>query len=144
MGKSYFLCTSDVVNQYPNEKKSKPFKSGWNFDVKSDYYVALLDFDEVFEAKIGKLLLEHKCYECTPGQMNISNITIANIKRDGLFYEIENKLHITTLWNQAMVISNLATKYMCDPIEFINKSAAKFKPISPNEVAALFSVGDTL
>jgi hypothetical protein len=53
--------------------------------------------------------------------MDISKITLKGAKQKGLFVEIENKLNFTNETNRAMTIYNLAEKYNCTPIEFINK-----------------------
>jgi hypothetical protein len=53
--------------------------------------------------------------------MDVSKITLAEINRNGLLYTICEKIGLSQLHNQAMTIANLADKYNCNPIEFVNK-----------------------
>lgn len=123
--KDYYLCTSEFVDLIKPAEVSKPFKSGYNHDKDDLYYVAVVDFDEAntyYESH--KKQLEGKsfwCRECVPGTMDVSKISVAGIKRNGLFKEIEYKIGLTTEYNVAMTIFNLSHKYNCNPIEFINK-----------------------
>ena len=52
--------------------------------------------------------------------MDVSKITLKNIREDGLMVTIENTLDLTQVNNIAMVIYNLSKKYNVTPIEFIN------------------------
>jgi hypothetical protein len=56
-----------------------------------------------------------------PGIMDVSKITLKGVKENGLFFEIERKIGLTTIKNRAMTINNLSEKFNCTPIEFINK-----------------------
>lgn len=124
--KAYFLCSYLVIEQFPEVEKSTPFKSGYDFEKDKVYYVAVLDFDAVdkhYKENIEPFdnLIEFWCRECVPGSMDVSNITLSAMKKNGIFVEFENKLNLTTERNRAMIIYNLAQKYNCTPIEFINK-----------------------
>ena len=125
MEKNYFLCSESVVKYFPNEQKSKPFKSGYEND-EENYYVMLLDFEEVksiFSIFGTKEKSYFWCRECTLGSIDVSKITIKNCRKNGLFAEIENETNLTTERNIAICIYNLSQKYNCTPIEFINKIA---------------------
>ena len=125
---SYFLCSKGVIDNFPNVAHSKPFKSGFYGD-DDIYYVALLCFDEV-SAFYEKRMLEDEdwwiynnfwCNECVPGLMDVSAITLAGMRRNGILSEIAEKTMLTSGKNQAMTINELAEKYVCTPIELINK-----------------------
>ncbi len=123
-GSNFFICSESVIKHFKEVIHSKPFKSGF-VDENDNNYVAKLDFDS-----IEKYYQEHEeelesenfwCRECTPGTMDVSKITLAGMRRNGIFYEIMEKLNITSTRNQAMTICELSNKYNCTPIELINK-----------------------
>lgn len=120
---TYFVCSEAIIKAFPDVKKSKSFKSGYDWE-DDNYYVALLDFDQV-EKHYNSLSEESQdefwCRECVPGQMDVSKITISGAKKYGLFREIEMKIGLTSEHNRAMTIHNLAERFNCTPIEFINK-----------------------
>lgn len=126
---NYFLCSSDVIELFPQYARSNAIESGYEFDKDVKYYVAKLDFEyisdcyktfiEPFEETDANL--DFWCEECVEGTMNVDTLTIHNMSSNGLFKQIENKLGLTTYKNRAMTISNLAKKYNITPIEFINK-----------------------
>ena len=120
--KSYYLCSSEVVRRFPKELKSKPFKSGFRGD-RCKYYVALLDFEEVKKSYEKRPNNHFWARECVGGLMEVHNFILKRIKENGLFMEILDILSLGSKENQAMVIYNLACKYNCTPIEFINKIA---------------------
>jgi thiol-disulfide isomerase/thioredoxin len=109
----YFLCSKEVINAFPEAEHSKPFSSGYDYEKDEKFYVALLDFDNISD--------DFWCRECVPCQMDVSKITLKGAKQKGLFVEIEEKINLTNDINRAMTIYNLAEKYNCNPIEFINK-----------------------
>ncbi|WP_339889813.1 hypothetical protein [uncultured Flavobacterium sp.] len=128
----YYLCSEEVVKQFKPFEVSKPFKSGYEWDNHSNYYVAWLHFPEVEkhykeviephnQGLIGGSEIDFMAYECIPGTMDVSKITFKGCKTNFLFCEIENKISITKDRNRAMTIQNLAQKFGCNPIEFINK-----------------------
>lgn len=122
---SYFLCSAKAVELIKPTKISKPFKSGYEeYGVDELYFVAILDFEKV-ETLYNSLTEEERfdfwCRELVAGTMDVSGLTIAEIKRKGLLVAIKEELGITTEKNIAMTIQNLAEKYNCTPIQFINK-----------------------
>lgn len=122
----YYLCSKSVVEIFKPFEVSKPFKSGYADD-KEEYFVAWLNFEEVdryYQANEEKILNsddEFYCRECVPGQMDVSKLSMKGIKKNGLLFEIEDKLSITSFKNVAMVIEKLAFENKCTPVEFINK-----------------------
>jgi hypothetical protein len=66
MNKSYFLCSEEVINVFPEVEHSKPFKSGYNFELNENYYVGLLDFSEVekYYNNHDQLIEDFWCREC--------------------------------------------------------------------------------
>lgn len=130
--KSYYLCSSEVIKRFPHFEHSKPFKSGFCNEENESYYIALLNFDEI-EKYYNEVIepinedinseefIDFWCRELVPGQMDVDKFTLKSIKKNGLLYEISDKLHLTATRNQAMTIYNLAKKFNCNPIEFIEK-----------------------
>ena len=121
---SYFLCSKKVIEFAKPSIISKPFKSGYSFDLDEDYYIAVIDF-EIVENHYNNLSPEKQedfwLRELVPGTMDVSTITLKGLKKNGLFQEIEHKVGLTTYKNRAITIYNLCEKYNCTPIEFINK-----------------------
>jgi hypothetical protein len=115
-----------VVDLMHPTEVSRPFKSGYEFDKKNDYFVAVLDFEKT-EKQYNNLSKEEQedfyCQECVGGTMDISKLTLKWMKKNGLFYEIEMVNSLTTTKNKAMIIHGLSERFNCTPIEFINKIA---------------------
>lgn len=129
MKKDYFLCSEAVIDIIKPEEYSLPFKSGYEFDKDDNYYIAVLNFEEI-EDKAQNALRGNDDFwlkELVPGLMDVSDLTLKGIKENGLFSEIESNLGLTATRNQAMTIYNLAKQYSQTPIEFINEYASKFK-----------------
>lgn len=128
--KSYFLCSEYVVECFPSLIKSKPFKSGFEYDNECNYYVIILtdneykEIEDYYNGKVDDCDVDNFWLkEITPGTMDVKGITLKGIREHGLFMEIANILDLTTEKNQALSIFNLSEKYNCTPIEFINKIA---------------------
>ena len=123
---SYFLCSQEVVDHFKDAKKSKPFKSGYDWDKTNNYYVAVLDFHECEKHynKIEHMDNQFSLWECVQGTMDHNKIKITNAKKNGLFKEIGNILDLSAERNLAMIVRNFADQYDLDPIEFINKKIA--------------------
>jgi len=121
---NYFLCSKKVVDFAKPENISKPFKSGWKFDKNSEYFIAILNFQEI-ENHYNQLSKKEQddfwCQEIVAGTMDVSKIKLKNLKENGIFFEIENVIGLTTIKNQAMIICNLAEKFNCNPIELVNR-----------------------
>lgn len=122
----YYLCTKPIVEKFKPFEVSKPFKSGYADD-NDDYFVAWLNFEEVdryYQANKEKILNSDEEFfarECIPGQMDVSEMKIKDIKKNGLFFEIWEKFDLSQMKNIAMVIYNLSKREKCTPVEFINK-----------------------
>lgn len=119
----YFLCSEKVIKYAKPKEVSKPFKSGyWNDE--SNYYIAVLDFKDI-ETYYNELteLEQHYFWlqEIVEGTMDVSALKLSGLKNNGILYEIEFVLDLTTEKNRAMVLFNLSKKYNCNPIELINK-----------------------
>lgn len=123
---AYYLCSKSVVEKFKPFEVSKPFKSGYADD-NDDYFVAWLNFEEVdlyYQANEDEILNSEDNFfarECVPGQMDVSEIKIKDIKKNGLFFEIWQEFDLSQLKNIAMVIHNLSEREKCNPVEFINK-----------------------
>lgn len=122
----YYLCTNSIVDKFKPFEVSKPFKD-YVGDDETEYFIAWLNFEEVEkyykenEAKIDDSGIEFWCRECIPGTMDVSNISMRQAKKIGLFLEIEEKLSLTVERNRAMTIYNLSQKYNCTPVQLIDK-----------------------
>lgn len=131
--KSYFLCSEYVVECFPSLIKSKPFKSGFEYDNECNYYIIILNCDEYKEIegyynnidsiKETNLYVNFWLREILAGTMDVKGITLKSVKKNGLFKEIYNILNLTNTKNLALTIFNLSEKFNCTPIEFINKIA---------------------
>lgn len=122
--KEYYLCSEAVIKAFPDAERSKPFKSGYSFDAKTNYYVAVLDYEKAatYYATLPKEN-DFWLWECSPGTMDVSELTKAGMKRSGIFAEMENVIGLTKDNNRAMTIRNMADKFGQNPIEFINSIA---------------------
>lgn len=122
----YYLCSKSVIDIFKPFEVSKPFKSGYADD-NDDYFVAWLNFEEVdryYQANEEKILNSDEEFfarECIPGQMDVSKLSINEIKKNGLFLEISKKIDFSSWKNIAMIIHNLSEREKCTPVEFINK-----------------------
>lgn len=124
----YYLCSSEVVKKFKPFHVSKPFLDYIDEDDDSnECFVAWLNFAEVekyyneHEAEIDELMINFWLRECVPGTMDVSNISMRQAKKGGLFREIEEKLSITVERNRAMTICNLAQRFNCTPVQLIDK-----------------------
>ncbi|WP_321331856.1 hypothetical protein [uncultured Bacteroides sp.] len=120
--KEYFICSKAVINVFPECEKSKPIKTGYEED--ENIFVAVLDFDKV-KLIYNSLDEIHQddfwCQEIVGGTMNVAKIHLTNIRKNGIFKEIENILCLTNVNNRAMCIHQLCEKYGRNPIELANK-----------------------
>lgn len=123
---AYYLCSKLVVELFKPFEVSKPFKSGYPDD-NDEYFVAWLNFEEVdryYQANEEKILNSKDDFfarECVPAQIDVLDMKIKDIKKNGLFYEIWQEFNLSQLKNKAMIIRNLADRENCTPVEFINK-----------------------
>ena len=97
---NYFLCSKKVVDFAKPENISKPFKSGWKCDKNSEYFIAILNFQEI-ENHYNQLSKKEQdnfwCQEIVDGTMDVSKIKLKNLKENGIFFEIENVIGLTTI-----------------------------------------------
>jgi hypothetical protein len=125
-GSTFFLCSQKVVDFAKPVNMSKPFKSGWKHDEDSNYFIAVLNFEEI-ETHYNQLSDDEQAdfwlQEIVGGTMDISKLKLKYLKENGVFFEIGNIIGLTTTKNQAMTLFNLAEKFNCNPIELINKIA---------------------
>ena len=129
----YILCSQAVIDHFKPTECSKPFRSGYDFDVDDAYYVAKIDvleaetyYDTVIEPYNEKSRVNDIDFwfrTCNPGSMDDTKVTLKDCRKYGLFRAIEHATSLTNESNRAMVICNLAEKFNCTPIEFINKIA---------------------
>jgi len=121
---NYFICSKKVVDFAKPNEVSKPFKSGYQHDLNDEYFIAVIDFD-VIEQHYNQLSDDEQddfwLQELVDGTMDVSPLTLKGMKENGLFFEIERKIGLTTTRNRAMTINNLSEKFNCTPIELINK-----------------------
>lgn len=70
MNKEYYLCSKSVVDFAKPKECSKPFKSGFKFDSSDDYYVAVLNFEDI-ERHFNELdkdsRMDFWCQQIVPG-----------------------------------------------------------------------------
>lgn len=125
---NYFLCSKSVVDRLKPTEVSKPFKSGYKWDEKEEYFVAKINFNEA-KKLYGKSTEDEQdvfwCRELVGGTMDVSMITISGLKKNGVFLEIEQKIGLTQTKNIAMVVHNLAEVFNCTPIELINRMSKR-------------------
>jgi hypothetical protein len=121
---TYFICSKKVVDFAKPTEISKPFKSGYQHDLNNEYFIAVVDFDKI-EEHYNQLSDDEQddfwLQELITGTMDVSEITLKGLKENGIFFEIERIIGLTTTKNRAMTINNLSEKFNCNPIEFINK-----------------------
>lgn len=130
---NYYLCSQVVVDHFKPEKVSKPFKSGYEYDKEDNYFVAWLDWEKV-ESYYNEVVepvndnenlddIDFWAFELTAGNIDVSDICLNDIKRNGLFNTIQRETGLTKNRNRAMTIYNLAERQFLEPIDFINMIA---------------------
>jgi hypothetical protein len=121
---TYFICSKKVIDFAKPTEVSKPFKSGYQHDLNDEYFIAVVDFD-IVEQHYNQLSDDEQddfwLQELVSGTMDVSPITLKGLRENGLFFEIERKIGLTTTKNRAMTLNNLSEKFNCTPIDLINK-----------------------
>ena len=127
----YYLCSNEVVNHFPDLEKSNSFKSGYDWDIDSDYFVISVDdykpIDKYYKEVVEPYNEKSNCpidFWLRPvcgSTLDSTQITLKQIRKIGLFLAIENELNLTKETNRAFAIYSLSQKYNCTPIDFINK-----------------------
>ena len=120
---TYFICSKKVIDFAKPSDVSKPFKSGYcNND--EEIYIAVLDF-ETCELHYNQLSDDEQddfwLQELVSGTMDVSKITLKGLRENGVWFEIERIIGLTTTKNRAMTLNNLSEKFNCTPIELISK-----------------------
>lgn len=121
---TYFICSKKVIDFAKPHELSKPFKSGYLHNKDDEYFIAVLNF-AVCETHYNQLsddeLDDFWLQEIVSGTMEVSKITLKGLRKNGIFFEIEKTIGLTTTKNIAMTLANLSEKFNCTPIELINK-----------------------
>lgn len=143
---NYYLCSEEVVKQFPGVIKSKPFKSGYSFseEIHKNYYVvkicedtySLIEMyyhskseDEIGDFWIWEIVDSHLTLEKNEvdlteygqGLYTPDEITLEDCQLLGLFVAIEESLDVTKENNRAFALYKLSQKYKTDPISFVNQ-----------------------
>lgn len=131
----YFLCSAAVIEHFPRLKKSKPFKSGYEYDKDDVYFIVATEnfdaiakyYDEVIEPFNEKSTIKDIDFwlrECTNSKVEEApKGCITKCKEYGVFGAIENIWNLTNEENRAFCIFRMSEYYGLNPIEFINKIA---------------------
>ena len=129
----YFLCSSAVIEHFPNLEKSKPFKSGYSFDYEDLYFViATTDFESIdkyykeviepFNEKSNVADIDFWLRECCQSLMNDApKGCIKKCETYGIFIAIENVWNLTNEKNRGFAIFKMSEYYGINPIEFVNR-----------------------
>lgn len=134
---NYYLCSQEVVAAFPELEKSKPFKSGYDYDRDKDYYVVIVD-EEKDWPKIELHYASGAAFEgfwiwcIEPSQLKLKEesvdddfeedeITLEDCKSLGVFCAIEQYVGVTKENNIAYAFYLLAEKYDTTPIGFANQ-----------------------
>ena len=120
---TYYICSKKVIDFAKPTEVSKPFKSGYLYDKEDEYFIAVLDFD-VCESHYNNLTDDEQddfwLQELVAGTMDVSKITLKGLKENGVWFEIERVIGLTTTRNRAMTLNNLSEKFNYDPIKLID------------------------
>jgi len=131
----YYLCTKNVVEQFPPISKSEFFKSGFDREVGPDLYcIALYDdkqFAGICNYKIAVVVpynantkgekIEFKLSSCsTYGYMDNTNITTLDMAKNGVFPAIVKDHNFANFPAKAILIAKMAQEYERSPIELID------------------------
>ncbi|CCG99822.1 hypothetical protein FAES_1812 [Fibrella aestuarina BUZ 2] len=128
----FYLCSATVIEHLQPKIVSKPFRSGYDSDKDTRYYVAQFDYQDAksyYKGVIEPFNEKSRVHcnfwfrTCSRGHIDVSQITMTNCRRLGLFVAIEQAVNLTQPQNIAIAIGELADKFNCSPIEFINKIA---------------------
>ena len=142
---TYHLCSSTVIQHFPDIAKSNSFKSGYDFDKDTDYFVIMLSDNEeneitkYYENVISPYNDKSNCpidfwtRPCCNSFVEVNLLSLDACKRKGLFLAIEIQTGLTKEQNRAYAIYSLANKYGITPIELINKIS---KPIKQKKMSS--------
>ncbi len=131
----YYLCSSAVIEHFPDIIKSKPIKNGYinrnceeicyviaikNFHEISKYYTKVIKpFNDLSNVPINFWL--RICEDSNIQDFSLNSVkSIADFNKK-LFLEIENIYNVTSEKNIAYAIYKIAKAYGMNPIQFVNK-----------------------
>lgn len=133
----YYLCSSAVIQHFPDIIKSKPIKcDGYinrnchkeiyyviaikNFHQISNYYTKVIEpFNNLSNVPINFWL--RICEDSNIPDFDLNSVKSITDFNKRLFLEIENIYNVTSEENIAYAIYKIAKAYGMDPIQFINK-----------------------
>jgi hypothetical protein len=128
----YYLCSKSIIEHFPDLPKSKPFKSGYDWD-SENYYIAAIDdfssiekyFKEVIEPfnEKSNVNIDFWLYECASSLIEQpKNYPYqSECKKRGVFVTVENVFGVTKERNIAYAIYKMSEYYGLNPIQFANK-----------------------
>jgi hypothetical protein len=131
--KSYYLCSQAVVDHFPTIEKSKPFKSGYDWDEEQCYIILASTsefekierfYEDIYEQfdQESKNLFPFWLRECCDSQLSdLRRGCLTSCRSFGVFTTIENIWGLTNESNRAYAIYKMARWYGLNPIEFINR-----------------------
>lgn len=132
-GGAYFLCSKSVIEHFPNLVKSKPFKSGFDFEKEDEFYIIETnEFDVIekyymnvikpFNEKSNISDIDFWLRECCDSQLELPKKgSITKCRRLGFFAAISQIWNLTNAKNQAYAIFKMSDYYGLNPIEFVNR-----------------------
>ena len=130
---TYYLCSSAVIEHFPDLEKSKPFRSGYDYDKEIFYYVIatyewekLFDYYErviaPFNEKSNVDDIDYWLRECCQSQVDEAQKgCITKCRSNGIFKAIENIWDLTNEKNRSYCIFKMSEYYKLTPIEFVNR-----------------------
>lgn len=122
MEKRYFLCSELVSDLFPDHNKSKPFKSGYENDSENYFVIEINDYD--FFIKSIPKEDNYWCRECCDSFVSKAPKFIAiDCRTIGVFKSVEKHWGLTKETNIAYCIFKMASRYKCNPVEFIDRVA---------------------
>lgn len=130
--KRYFLCSAAVIEHFPDAERSIPFKSGYEWDKESIYYILATEdyekydkyYHDVIEPynKKSNVSVDFWLREACDSQVKIQTRPqrpLTQCKISGVFSAVEILFGLTTEKNIAFAIWRMAEVYGVDPITFI-------------------------
>jgi hypothetical protein len=128
----FFLCSKEVINHFPNLEKSKPFKSGYDWDSEEYYVLFTNDYEKIatyykeviqpYNEKSNVDDIDFWIRQICNSQLNEApKGCIIKCKTYGIFKAIENIWNLSNEKNRGFAIHKMSEYYGINPIEFINR-----------------------